>query len=253
MTSNVTFFQEMDVLNREVREMADRANEAIEKAVKLIATGDDGLKRDVDRLDKEIYHYDNLVEKHCLDLIALYSPVAGDLRTVSTCLKIIEDLNRIGRYAHDIAEVSEVFESQGHFSRMANIQHMAELVVDMVHDSIESFTKRDSVMARELFERDDEVDSLYDTIFREILTYMMEDSKKITAGINYILVARYLERIADHSCNIGERVVYMVTGERMDPAERKKDLMNNLIVPKKDREQDDESPISSNGHELSEK
>ena len=253
MTSNVTFFQEMDVLNREVREMADRANEAIEKAVKLIATGDDGLKRDVDRLDKEIYHYDNLVEKHCLDLIALYSPVAGDLRTVSTCLKIIEDLNRIGRYAHDIAEVSEVFESQGHFSRMANIQHMAELVVDMVHDSIESFTKRDSVMARELFERDDEFDSLYDTIFREILTYMMEDSKKITAGINYILVARYLERIADHSCNIGERVVYMVTGERMDPAERKKDLMNNLIVPKKDREQDDESPISSNGHELSEK
>ena len=104
MTSNVTFLQEMDGLNREVREMADRANEAIEKAVKLIATGDDVLMKDVHRLDKELYHYDNLVEKHCLDLIALYSPVAGDLRIVSTCLKIIEDLNRIGRYAHDIAE-----------------------------------------------------------------------------------------------------------------------------------------------------
>jgi len=77
--------------------------------------------------------------------------VAGDLRTVSTCLKIIEDLNRIGRYAHDIAEVSEVFEVQGHFTKMVNIQHMADLVVDMVHDSIESFTNRDSVMARELF------------------------------------------------------------------------------------------------------
>ena len=253
MTSNVTFLQEMDGLNREVREMADRANEAIQKAVKLIATGDEGLKEDVSRLDKELYYYDNLVEKHCLDLIALYSPVASDLRTVSTCLKIIEDLNRIGRYAHDIAEVSEVFESQGHFSRMVNIQHMAELVVAMVYDSIESFTKRDSVMARELFDRDDEVDCLYDTIFREILTYMMEDSKKITAGINYILVARYLERIADHSCNIGERVVYMVTGERMDPAERKKQLCNNLIAPKKDRDQEEPEEHGSNWHELSEK
>jgi phosphate transport system protein len=253
MTSNVSFIQEMDELNREVREMADRANEAIQKAVMLIATGDEVLKEDVERLDKELYHYDNLVEKHCLDVIALYSPVAGDLRTVSTCLKIIEDLNRIGRYAHDIAEVSEVFETQGHFSRMANIQHMAELVVAMVYDSIGSFTRRDPVMAKDLFERDDEVDCLYDAIFREILTYMMEDSKKITAGINYILVARYLERIADHSCNIGERVVYMVTGERMDPAERKKQLCNNLVLPKRDREEEDEEIQSSNGHELSEK
>ena len=253
MTSNIAFLQEMDGLNREIMEMADRANEAIEKAVKLIATGDDVLKEDVNRLDKELYHYDNLVEKHCLDLIALYSPVAGDLRTVSACLKIIEDLNRIGRYAHDIAEVSEVFEAHGHFTRMVNIQHMAELVVDMVHDSIDSFTKRDPIMARGLFERDDEVDCLYDTIFREILTYMMEDQKKITAGINYVLVARYLERIADHSCNIGERVVYMVTGERMDPAERKKELCNNLISSKKDRAPDEPEERGSNWHELSEK
>jgi phosphate transport system protein len=253
MTSNISFLQEMEGLNREVREMADRANEAIQKAVTLLPTGDEGLKKDVDRLDKELYHYDNLVEKHCLDLIALYSPVAGDLRTVSTCLKIIEDLNRIGRYAHDIAEVSEVFEAQGHFTRMVNIQHMAELVVDMVHDSIESFTNRDSVMARELFERDDEVDALYDTIFREILTYMMEDSRKITAGINYILVARYLERIADHSCNIGERVVYMVTGERMDPAERKKNLINNLVEQKKEPEAETIDKEGSTWHELSEK
>jgi phosphate transport system protein len=253
MTSNISFLQEMDGLNREVREMADRANRAIEKAVRLIATGDEVLMKDVNRLDKELYHYDNLIEKHCLDLIALYSPVAGDLRTVSTCLKIIEDLNRIGRYAHDIAEVSEVFEAQGHFTKMVNIQHMAGLVVDMVHDSIDCFTKRDSVMARELFERDDEVDSLYDTIFREMLTYMMEDSKKITAGINYVLVARYLERIADHSCNIGERIVYMVTGERMDPAERKKVLSNGLISPRREdgeREMEDNGP---NWHELSEK
>lgn len=253
MTSNIAFLHEMDGLNREVREMADRANEAIEKAVKLIATGDDELKADINRLDKELYHYDNLVEKHCLDLIALYSPVAGDLRTVSTCLKIIEDLNRIGRYAHDIAEVSEVFEVQGHFTRMVNIRHMAEVVVDMVHDSIVSFTNREVPTARELFERDDEVDCLYDTIFREILTYMMEDPKKITAGINHILVARYLERIADHSCNIGERVVYMVTGDRMDPAQRKKNICKLPIQARKGPFQGGSEETGFNWHELSEK
>ncbi len=253
MTSNVAFLHEMDGLNREVREMADRTNEAIEKAVKLIATGDVELKVDINRLDKELYHYDNLVEKHCLDLIALYSPVAGDLRTVSTCLKIIEDLNRIGRYAHDIAEVSEVFEVQGHFTRMVNIRHMAELVVDMVHDSIVSFTNREVPMARELFERDDEVDCLYDTIFREILTYMMEDPKKITAGINHILVARYLERIADHSCNIGERVVYMVTGDRMDPVQRKKNICKLPFQAKNGPVQERSEENGFNWHELSEK
>lgn len=253
MTSNVTFLQEMEDLNHEVEEMGDRANEAIHKAVQLIATGDNALKQDVNRLDKELYHYDRMIEKHCFDLIALYGPVAGDLRTVSTCLKLIEDLDRIGRYARDIADVSEVFEQHGHFTRMMNTEHMAELVAGMASDAIESFTKRDSKMARELFDRDDEVDCLYDTIFREILTYMIEDGRKISAGINYILVARYLERIADHSCNIGEHVVYMVTGERMDPAERKKISCNSVVHSKKEQEVEEIDKTGSNWHELSEK
>ncbi|MBM3300523.1 MAG: hypothetical protein FJY85_11255, partial [Deltaproteobacteria bacterium] len=84
------------------------------------------------------------------------------------------------------------------------------------------FVARDTGKARGLFSRDDEVDALYESIFREVLTYMMEDPKKVPMGMHFILVARYLERIADHSCNIGERVVYMITGERVDPAERKK-------------------------------
>ncbi|MCE5296571.1 MAG: phosphate signaling complex protein PhoU [Euryarchaeota archaeon] len=223
MTSRVQFTHELDTLNKEVEEMAELARQSIEKAVKLIVTGDVSLKSEVKRLDKEIYRYDNMIEKHCLDLIALHSPVAGDLRTVSTCLKIIEDLNRIGRYAWDIAEVSEVFEGQK-FKRMVNIPHMAEMVVGMVTDAIGCFTKRDAREASALFDRDDEVDALYDTVFRETLTYLFESPNKITVGIHYILVARYLERIADHSCNIGERVVYMVTGERFDPMTRKNGL-----------------------------
>lgn len=219
MTSKYT--HELETLNKEVEEMAALARSAIEKAVKLIVTGDTQLKGEVRKLDQEIYHYDNLIEKHCLDIIALHTPVAGDLRYISTSLKIIEDLNRIGRYAWDMAEVAEVFEGQK-FKKMVNIPHMAELVVEMVGDAIDCFTTRNAVEARNLFDRDDEVDALYDTVFRETLTHLFEDPSKIGVGIQYVLVARYLERVADHACNIGERVVYMVTGERWDPLDRKK-------------------------------
>jgi phosphate transport system protein len=221
MTSRIQFTHELETLNKEVEEMAELARLAIEKAVRLIVTGENELRSEVRRLDKEIYKYDNLIEKHCLDLIALHAPLAGDLRTVSTVLKIIEDLNRIGRYAWDIAEIADVFEGQK-FKRMVNIPHMAELVVGMVTDAIICFTTRNAPEAMKLFDRDDEVDALYDTIFRETLTYLFENPNKITVGIHYILVARYLERVADHACNIGERVVFMSTGERWDPAARKK-------------------------------
>lgn len=229
MASRIQYTHELETLNREVEEMAGLARSAIEKAVKLIVTGDVQLKEEVRKLDKEIYRYDNLIEKHCLDIIALHTPVAGDLRNISTSLKIIEDLNRIGRYAWDMAEVAEVFEGQK-FKKMVNIPHMAELVVKMVGDAIDCFTTRNAVEARKLFDRDDEVDALYDTVFRETLTHLFENPNKINVGIHYILVARYLERVADHACNIGERVVYMVTGERWDPSQRRRNGSNSNMA-----------------------
>ena len=221
MTTRIVFQEELEKLNGEVNGMAQAAKEAIEIAVRSIAIQEIQLVGNVERLDREIYEYDQLIERHCLDLIALHTPVAGDLRTISTCLKIITDLNRIGRYARDIAEISSDLKEKNEFGRMVNISHMGELVIRMVDDSINSFINRDAEAARILYERDDTIDALYNSIFREILTYMMEDPTLITDGTNYVLAARYLERIADHSCNIGERVVYMVTGERMDPRTRK--------------------------------
>ena len=223
MTSRLVFQNELEKLNEEVARMAGLANQAIEAAVRCIVDKDARLKPEVERLDREIYSLEQVIEKHCLDVIALHTPVASDLRTVSTCLKIITDLNRIGRYASDIVESYEVLAGSNDFARMVNIDHMAELVVGMVTDATQSFIKRDPESARQLFERDDEVDCLYDTNFRAVVTYMIEDPRKITAGTHIILVSRYLERIADHSCNIGERVWYMVTGERLNPKDRKKD------------------------------
>jgi phosphate transport system protein len=228
MTTRVQFAHEMDELNKEVEEMGELARLAIEKAVKLIMTGDYGLRDEVRKLDKELYKYEMRIERHCTDIIALYTPVASDLRRVSVSWKVIEDLSRIGRYAWDIAEIAEVFDGQK-FKKMLSLPQMASQVVRMVTDSVDYFTTGNAVEARKLFDRDDEIDDLYDTIFREMLTYMFEDPKKITIGIHYILIARYLERVADHSCNIGERVVYMVTGDRWDPADRKRRLPSNNI------------------------
>lgn len=215
MTSRKIFTEELNKLDEEVAQMARLAVEAIEKGVRSFVEMDEDLMKQVEQLDVEMYCWDIRIEKHCLDVIALHAPVAGDLRTVSTCLKIITDLNRIGRYALDIAEFTEHFQDQTHFKKLVSIPFMGEKVVAMVTQAVESYVHRNAEEAQELYDQDDEVDHLWESILRETLSHMMEDPRKTTLGTYYILVARYLERIADHSVNIGERVAYMVTGKRL--------------------------------------
>jgi phosphate transport system protein len=220
MAPRTMFIHEMEELNKEITEMANASKTAIEMAVRTIADMDFSLRDEVRELDLRIYELNEQIDRHCLDIIALHSPVAGDLRMISACLKMVEDLNRFGRYAMDIAELIDDFEEGKAFKRFESLRTMACLVVGIVDDAVYSFLQRDAEKASHLHERDDAVDALYDTIFREILTYMMEDPHKITVGIDLILVARYLERVADHACNIGEYVYHMVTGERLDPKAR---------------------------------
>ncbi|HRR66775.1 MAG TPA: phosphate signaling complex protein PhoU [Methanomassiliicoccales archaeon] len=217
MAPRTTFNYEMEGLQKEITEMANASRAAFEKAVRMITDGDLSLREEVRALDRHVYELNERIDKHCLDIIALHSPVASDLRLISACLKMVEDLNRFGRYATDIAELIDDFEEGKAFKRFESLRSMSCLVVGMVDDAVYSFLQRDAEKASHLHERDDAVDSLYDTIFREILTYMMEDPRKITVGIDLILVARYMERVADHACNIGEYVYHMVTGERLDP------------------------------------
>ena len=217
MSPRTTFNHEMEELTKEITEMANASKTAFEKSVQMIADMDFSLREEVRVLDKRVYELNEQIDKHCLDIIALHSPVAGDLRLISACLKVVEDLNRFGRYATDIAELIDDFEEGKAFKRFESLRTMSCLVVGIVDDAVYSFLQRDAEKASHLHERDDAVDALYDTIFREILTYMMEDPRKITIGIDLILVARYMERVADHACNIGEYVYHMVTGERLDP------------------------------------
>lgn len=221
MPSRTVFTEEMKALNNEIVHMGELAEDMVRKGVQAFLGGDIELRNEVARLDKEIYHQDQLIEKHSLEIIALHQPVAVDLRTVSTCLKIVTDLNRIGRYGRDIAEMAVRDENGKRFWKLVAVPLMAELAMSMVTDSIDSFVQRDEKKANALFKRDDEVDGLWESIFRESLTHMMEDPRNISVGTSYILVARYLERIADHACNIGDRVIFLTTGTWADPYERK--------------------------------
>jgi len=222
MTARLLFNEEMKALDQEIVRMGDLAREMIKMGVQAFLENDAELRTKVEELDRQIYLAEQAIEKHCVEIIALHQPVAGDLRMVTTSLKIITDLNRIGRYGRDIAELATRDGGNGkRFRKLVAVPLMAEVSMSMVTDAIDSFVERDDKKALALFRRDDEVDGLWDSIFRESLTHMMEDPRSIGIGTSYILVARYLERIADHACNIGDRVIFLSTGVRMDPYERK--------------------------------
>ncbi|MGQ0798229.1 MAG: phosphate signaling complex protein PhoU [Methanobacteriota archaeon] len=203
-------------LSEDMATMAELSELAIRKAVDGLARLDTAVAEEVFTLDQEIYGLQVEIEKTCVDLIALHAPVARDLRMITTSLKITTDLDRIGRYAKDISEITLQFHGgETHFKRLVSIPHMADLTIEMVDSAINAFLERDTPSAAKLQETDDSVDALHDQVFREVVTYMMDGTVTAEVGARYILVSRYLERIADHAVNIGERVVYMVTGERL--------------------------------------
>lgn len=213
----VQFAQELALLHDKLDEMAILARDSISLAVESLEDLDANKAREVFKIDRLMFDLQLDVEQRCLNLIALQTPVARDLRRVGTAFKVVTDLDRIGRYATDIAEITLAFPEKAHLKRLVSIPHMADLTVAMVEKAVKALVQEDLAIAQEIDDDDEAVDSLYDEIFREIVTHMMDSSIRIVTGANYILVARYLERIADHAVNIGERVVFLVTGKRPRP------------------------------------
>lgn len=204
-------------LNENMVTMAELSELAIRKAVDGLSRGDRAVLEEVFTLDQEIYALQEEVEGTCVDLIALHAPVARDLRTVTTSLKITTDLDRIGRYAKDIAEVALQFPPgpPPGLAELVKIPQMADHTIRMVETAIGAFANRDAEPVRNIMQVDDEVDRLHDEVFAEAVGSMQAGRLAIPAGARYILVSRHLERIADHAVNIGLRVVYMVTGESL--------------------------------------
>ena len=173
----------------------------LDKAHKIIA---DDLQINKKRFD---------IEEKCVQLIATQQPMASDLRAIISVLNIITEIERIGDYAEGIAKIVILIGDEPPLKPLIDIPRMAEKVNDMLHRSLDALINRDADAAKQIVGEDDEVDNLYDQVFRELLTFMAEDPKTITRATRLIWVAHNLERSADRVTNICERVVYMVTGK----------------------------------------
>lgn len=207
------FDEELKELKQKLLQMASLAEESIAKSVKALVERDKKLADAVIDSDEVLNLLEIEIDELCLRLLALRQPIATDLRFITSALKINSDLERIGDLSVNIAERSLDLIEEPLLKPLIDIPRMAQLAQKMVKDSLDAFVNRDAELARDVCRRDDEVDQLNHQIFRELLTYMMQDPTTITRSVDLILVGRHLERIADHATNIGEDVVYMVKGK----------------------------------------
>ncbi|MCR8630933.1 phosphate signaling complex protein PhoU [Paenibacillus radicis (ex Xue et al. 2023)] len=216
MDTRIIFHQSVDELKKALLRMGGLVEESISKAVESLSSLDEGLAREIVAKDDVIDELMLGVEESCLRLIALQQPMASDLRLIGMALKIATDLERIGDHAVDIAKITIRLSGEELIKPLEDIPRMALLVKNMLHESLLAFTEGDIHRAAALAEKDDEVDKLYSILMTEIIGLMSQDLIRNRQLSHLMFVAHYLERVADHATNIGEGVIYMVTGKRKD-------------------------------------
>ncbi len=204
---------ELAGLRDDLVRMAGLAEAAIGLAVKALVSRDAEMARQVIASDDAINTLEVDIDERCLRTMARYQPEAKDLRFLAMALKINNDLERMGDQAVNIAERTLELLKEPLLKPLIDIPRMAELAQRMVKDSLDAFVQQDVARAREVCRQDDQVDRLDDQIFRELLTYMMQDPRAITRAVHLILVSRHLERIADHATNVAEDVIYLAAGK----------------------------------------
>lgn len=209
------FDEELKHLKEKLLGMADTAQEMVGLAVKSLADRKESLAKEVFEHEKKVNHLEIEIEDEVLKLLALRQPAAKDLRLLTAILKINNDLERVADQAVNIAETALYLLKEPPLKPLIDIPHMAALAQRMIKNSIDAFVNQDPRLAQEVCEDDDEVDRINDQIFRELLTYMMEDPKSITRAVDLILVSRNIERVADHATNISEDVIFIVEGKNI--------------------------------------
>jgi len=204
------FQQELNKLKENLLKMAGLAEQAISNAVEALVQRNTSLAEKAIKEDEKINQMEILIDEWCLKLLALHQPMAADLRFITSAMRINIELERIGDLAVNIAERVISLNQEPQLKPYIDIPRMAEITQAMVKDVLDAFVNGDTNLARAVCERDDQVDALNDQVFRELLTYMMADPKTITRAVHLIIVSRCLERIADHTTNIAEGVIFRV-------------------------------------------
>jgi len=207
------FEDELQTLQQLLLRMGGLVEQQIARAIESLVERDSDLARDVIERDREVNHLDILIDEECLKVIALHQPAAGDLRLVTTALKINTDLERIGDMAVNICERALELNEEPTLKPYIDIPRMAKEAQAMVRTSLDSFVHRNTQAAVQVIDQDDVVDALAHQVYRELLSYMAEDPKTISRATKILLISKYLERIADHATNIAEMVVFMVDGK----------------------------------------
>jgi phosphate transport system protein len=210
------FHAELKDLKTSVTEMARFAQKMLQDSMEAFINQDEEVANRVLERKDELRERTVTLEESCYQLIALNQPVAKDMRTIVCSLKVIAASERIGRYGKSTAKIVKEISGRAHIANIMSIPLMSEYVLTMIDDSIKAYEMENTRKLKEFSSRDDAIDALRHSIFREAITYMMENPKTITQATYYIIIARYLERCADHACKIAENVQYMETGERVE-------------------------------------
>src|SRR6266849_5080794 len=207
------FHEELEALKQTLLAMGGLVEDQIRRAMRALLERDDALAQEVIDRDRQVNTYDVEVDEQCVELLALNQPAASDLRFITTAMKIVTDLERIGDQAVNIAQRVLELNRDPQLKPYIDLPRMAEKAQRMVKESLDAFVAGDTALARQVCGKDAEVDALKEQIFRELLTFMMEDPRTIPRAIRVILISRFMERVADHATNIAEMVVYLVEGK----------------------------------------
>jgi phosphate transport system protein len=205
------FQDELELLSSRLLEMGGLAEERVRRSVQGLA------ERDIDELhsvlvgDEPVNQLHIEIDTRCFRLLALHQPMAADLRAILAAVKINTDLERVGDLAVNIAEAAQRYRMHAPVKKLIDIPRMAEIAQSMLRDALDAFVRRDLGLAQEVLDADDQLDTLKTQVFRELLTYMLQDPSTIEPALDLILVSRHLERIGDHATNVAEDVIFMVS------------------------------------------
>ena len=207
------FEKQLRVVKTDMLSTGEKAKELVRLSVKALKEKDIGLAEQVIEADREIDAEYVKLEERIMRVIAMQAPVASDLRLLLTALKNATDIERLGDYAKDIAEITISLQDEPYFTQLIIIPQMADEALEMVEMSLRSFDSEDLSVAREVYKHDDVVDEMFSRVFRTMASYVAENPKHTKQAFNLMLVARHLERIADHAQNISNRTIYLKEGK----------------------------------------
>jgi len=214
------FDEDITRLRGLIAEMGGLAELAIQEALEALVNGDDELGQQVVTRDKKLDALESEVDAMAVRMLALRAPMADDLREIIAALKIAGVIERIGDYSKNIAKRVNRIEGRSRFEPLTLLPAMGELAAEMVHDVLTAYAARDPIVAREVIERDHKVDAFYDSIFRNLVSHMVENPATISSAAQLLFVARNLERIGDHATNVAEMVHFAAVGSYPTDIER---------------------------------